>query len=103
MGIVSGVPGCLSRLSRPVRRRAGMKATPGSLAERSPAPACCIGLSQVFHFNIFQRFSFDFTLFYLIFFEDDNDLPFPNEKSFGTSGRGGGGKIYFSFKAVETG
>lgn len=80
-----------------------MKGTPGNLAECSPALTCCFGLSRAFHFNVFQRFSFDFTPFYLIFFEDDNDLPFPNEKSFGTFGVVVGGKIYFSFKAVETG
>lgn len=34
----------------------------------------------MFHFNFFQRFSFDFTLFYSIFFlKEDNDLAFPNE------------------------
>lgn len=33
----------------------------------------------MFYFNFFQRFSFDFTLFYLIFFKEDNDLAFPNE------------------------
>lgn len=47
----------------------------------------------MFHFNVFQRFYFDFALFYLIFFEDGSDIPFPNEKAFGTCG--GGEKIYF--------
>lgn len=58
----------------------------------------------MFHFNVFQRFSFDVTLCYLIFFfffEDDNDLPFLNEKSFGTHGEKK--RFIFSFKAVETG
>lgn len=35
----------------------------------------------MFNFNFFQRSSFDFTHFYLIFFflKEDNDLAFPNE------------------------
>lgn len=69
---------------------------PSGDAEHPRTPqgtACCSRPGRVFHFNIFQRFSFDFTLFCLILFEDDNDLPFPNEKSFGT--HGGKKKIYF--------